>query len=158
MEYTDYFVARGNLEDVSAAIAGRVERAVIVDGLEGGFVPFVVAGAGEGFVESWDWLLSVFDAEGGAWGFRVMVEGAEIASAVYGENAEWGIDRADNGLEGGLEAAAAALGVAADKLEACLHDRGVETFCQLVGFPHQYMLYPHEDEMPDGVSILGEMV
>ena len=25
------------------------------------------------------------------------------------------------------------------------------------GFEHQYMLYPHEDEMPDGVTLLSEM-
>jgi hypothetical protein len=157
MEYTDYYVARGSLDDVRAEISRRADRAVIVDGLDGGFVPFVAAGAGKDFDEGWDWLLSVFDAEGSAWGFHVIVDGVEVARAVYGDNAEWGIDAADNGLDGELDAAARALGVAAGKLEACLRDDGVEDFCELVGFTHQYMLYPHEDEMPDGIVTMGEL-
>ncbi len=156
MEYTDYNVVRGPAAAVREALAGVTDSAVLIDG-QGDFVPFVMSGDTGVLPKHFDWYLSVFDAEGGAWGFTVCVNGAEVGTATYGENAEWGIDAKDNGFRGDLAATADALGTNTDALEKCFHSDGADAFCKLVGFEHQYMLYPHEHEMPEAIVLLSEM-
>ena len=156
MEYTDYFVAKGTPEFVRKKIREYANEALIID-YQKDFVPFVVYENEKNFEKKWDWLLRVFDAEGSAWGFDLYVSGREIITATYGENMEWGIDLSDNGYKGNLEEAAKELDVKKSQLEKCLNDQGVEKFCKLVGFNHEYMLYPHEDEIPDGVYFLSEL-
>jgi hypothetical protein len=101
--------------------------------------------------------MRVFDAEGSAWGFELWIKGKKIASATYGENLEWGIGEDDNGFEGDQAKTAALLGATPAKLKKCLDEAGVEKFCKLVGFEHQYMLDPHEREMPKGVTLMSEL-
>lgn len=157
MEYTDYYVAKGNAATLRLTLEECADKALVADSPDAGFSPFVAVGTPDDFESRFDWLLSVFDAEGGAWGFQLYIDGAEIASATYGENAEWGIDLSDNGFTGDMDATAGALGTTTAALEACLNADGVEAFCRAVGFEHQYMLYPHENEMPDGVVMLSDL-
>lgn len=156
MEYTDYYVAKGSADDVRGKVEKACKQGVVVDGL-GDFVPFVAVGKTDRLPKTFGWLLRVFDAEGSAWGFELWVDGKQLGSATYGENAEWGIDGDDNGFDGDEAKVAEALGATAAKLRKCLNDDGVERFCKLVGFEHQYTLYAHEDEMPDGVTLLSEI-
>jgi len=156
MEYTDYNVVRGPAEKVREALGALTHSAILVDH-QGAFVPFVMSGDTGVLPKTFDWYLSVFDAEGGAWGFTLCVDGEEVGTATYGENAEWGIDAADNGFRGDLAATATGLGTSAAELEACFDADGVERFCQLVGFEHQYMLYPHEREMPEAIVLISEI-
>ncbi len=150
MEYTDYFVVRSDAEALAEKLAPLSDGALLMDDGGGPLLPFVALwkpAARKTYVAQFDWLLSVFDAESAAWGFSICVSGEEVGSAVYGDNAEWGIAKKDNGLTGELEAIAEALGVPAAKFSECLHEGGVEGFCTLVGFEHAYMLYPHEREL-----------
>ncbi|MBO6938304.1 MAG: hypothetical protein JJ863_25265 [Deltaproteobacteria bacterium] len=156
MEYTDYNVVRGPAAKVRKALAEVTDSAVLVDD-QGDFVPFVMSGDTGVLPKHFDWYLSIFDAEGGAWGFAMCVDGAEVGAATYGENAEWGIEAKDNGFRGDLTATAKAIGASTEALEKCFHSDGADAFCKLVGFAHQYMLYPHEHEMPEGVVLLSEM-
>jgi hypothetical protein len=156
MEYTDYFVTKGNIDSVHSKIKKEAKKAIIMDN-EGDFIPFVVLQVKDNFEKKWDWLLKVFDAEESAWGFDLYISGKNIMSATYGENAEWGINLSDNGSKGNKSEAADALKINVEDLEKCLNDRGVNKFCELVGFAHQYMFYPHEGEMQDGVFLLSEM-
>ena len=155
MEYTDYYVAKGKLEVTKEIIKKEVNHAII-DDRQDDFFPFVVWEANEDFENKWDWLLKVFDAEGGAWGFTLFKLGEPIMSATYGENSEWGIDLSDNGYKGDLNESAEELGVKVSELEKCLNDKGVEQFCILVGFEHRYMLYPYEGEEPEGVFFMSQ--
>lgn len=157
MEYTDYNVVRGPASKVREVLESLTDSAVLVD-TEGDFVPFVMSGDTGTLPGAFDWYLNVFDAEGGAWGFTVCVDGEEVGAATYGENAEWGIDAADNGFRGDLTATAKALGSSTDALEACFDADGVERFCELVGFEHRYALYPHEHEMPPAIVLLSELL
>ena len=116
MEYTDYNVVRGPVESVRQTLAAVTESAVLIDD-QGDFVPFVMSGDTKVLLEHFDWYLSVFDAEGGAWGFTVCVGGEEIGTATYGENAEWGIAAKDNGFRGDLAATAEALGTSVRTVE-----------------------------------------
>jgi hypothetical protein len=156
MEYTDYNVVRGPAAAVRETLAAVTDSAVLVD-TQGDHVPFVMSGDTSVLPKHFDWYLNVFDAEGGAWGFTVCVDGEQIGTATYGENAEWGIDAKDNGFEGDLDEVAEALGTTSDALEECFDPDGVERFCRLVGFEHQYTLYPHEREMPPAIALLSEM-
>lgn len=156
MEYTDYNVVRGPVESVRQTLAAVTESAVLIDD-QGAFVPFVMSGDTKTLLEHFDWYLSVFDAEGSAWGFTLCVDGKEIGTATYGENAEWGIDAADNGFDGDLAATAEALGTTREALEKCFDADGVESFCEQVGFTHQYTLYPYEREMPEAIVLASEM-
>lgn len=155
MEYTDYYVAKGPAADVAGKLKPIASKALLMDGDEN-FVPFVRMGDDTMLFRAFPWLLSVFDAEGGAWGFILRIDAEEIARATFGVNAEWGISRKMNGFEGELDAAASALGTTASALEACFNDEGVADFCKLVGFEHAYMLYPHEAQIPDGVNLLSD--
>lgn len=155
MEYTEYYVAKGNIEIVKNIIKKEVNEAVI-DDFQEKFMPFIVWDANDDFEKKWDWLLKVFDAEGSAWGFTLYNASKEIFSATFGENMEWGIDLSDNGFKGDLNVAADAFGVKINKLEKHLNANGVEKFCKLVGFEHRYMFYPHEREKPDGVFLMSE--
>lgn len=155
MEYTDYYVAKGDKTTIKQIIEKEVTDAII-DDVQDGFIPFIVWDADEDFEEKWDWLLSVFDAEGGAWGFTLYNSGKELFSATYGENSEWGIDLSDNGYEGDLNKAAEVLGVKVNALEKCFNPHGVEKFCKLVGFEHRYMFYPYERENPNGIFLLSQ--
>ncbi len=157
MEYTDYYVAKGTPAALRDKLSGLADKGIIVEP-DGELVPFVVADPVEEFDSKWDWLLSVFDAEGAAWGFRLIVDGDEVASATYGDNAEWGIDRSDNGFEGDVDQVSAALGTTVNELKACMNDEGAVSFCKAVGFNHQYMLYPHEHEMPDGIVLMSDLM
>ena len=152
MEYTDYYVARGTPQDVRDRIDEVADAAVLVDEFEN-FVPFVTESSADEFA-AWDWLLRVYDAEGSAWGFVLWNNGKEVARAEWGENGEWGIDAADNGLKGEPDDVASALGIDVDALHNCMNAEGVYVFCDLVGFPHQYCLYPHE--MPPGVNLMSD--
>ncbi len=159
MEYTDYCVAKGGGDAVCAILAPLAEGAFVIDN-QGDFVPFVAIWKAKlrgRWVRSFDWLLTVFDAEGSAWGFSISVDGEELGKATYGDNCEWGIDADDNGLHGELDVVAEALGMTSSELEACLNDEGVDRFCKQVGFAHQYTLYPHERGMPEGVGRLSEL-
>lgn len=156
MEYTDYYVAKGNAAATKEIIEKEVNYAII-DDMQNDFIPFIVWDSNEDFENKWDWLLKVFDAEGSAWGFTLFKKGKEIFSATYGENMEWGIDLTDNGFEGDLSKASEEFGVKLNKLEKCLNDKGVEKFCKLVGFEHRYMFYPHEREKPDGIFLFSEL-
>lgn len=155
MEYTDYYVAKGKIETAKEIIEKEVHHAIIDDSQDD-FFPFIVWDSNEDFENKWDWLLKVFDAEGGAWGFSLYKSGKIIIKATYGENSEWGIDLEDNGYEGDLNEAAEELGVKISKLEKCLNDKGVEKFCKLVGFEHRYMFYPYEREKPEGIFFMSE--
>lgn len=155
MEYTDYYVAKAPLAAVLAKLKPIVSKALIMDD-QADFVPFVRIGDDTMLFHAFPWLLSVFDAEGGAWGFVLRIDAEEIARATFGVNAEWGISRKMNGFEGDLNAAAVGLDVTTTELEACFNDEGVEKFCKLVGFDHAYMLYPHEAQIPDGVNLLSD--
>jgi len=156
MEYTDYNVVRGPATAVRETLGPVTESAVLVDTQEP-LVPFVMSGDTSVLPKHFDWYLSVFDAEGSAWGFAVAVDGEQVGTATYGENAEWGIDAKDNGFEGDLEATAKALGTSSAELQQCLDPKGVQRFCALVGFEHQYALYPHEHDMPPAIALLSEM-
>lgn len=155
MEYTDYYVARGPASEVANKLKPIASKALLMDE-QADFIPFVRMGDDTMLFNAFPWLLSVFDAEGGAWGFVLMIDAKEVARGTYGENSEWGIDRKMNGFEGDLDAAADGLDTTTAELEACFTDDGVEKFCKLVGFDHAYMLYPHESQMPDGVSLLSD--
>ena len=157
MEYTDYWVAKGTAGEVREALEGVVEKAILIDDLKG-FVPFAAVGTEKKIVKAFDWILSVFDAEGAAWGFTICMDGKQVATATYGDNAEWGISRKDNGFEGDMAEAAKALGISEKKLKGCLDDEGAVKLCKAIGFNHQYMLYPHEDEMPPGVVLMSDLM
>lgn len=154
MEYTDYYAVRGNVEQVRETLAKVCSRGVVIPAPP--LVAFVAIGKTERLPKAFDWLLRVFDAEGSAWGFQLWVDQVEIASATFGENEEWGIDSEDEGFEGDLAAAAAALGTTAAKLSKCLKADGPEKLCAQIGFVHCHLLYPHAKELPKkGVTILG---
>jgi hypothetical protein len=155
MEYTDYYVVKGTPANVRKQLAKVSKKGWIVDGAKT-FVPFVVAGKTDKLPKTFDWLLRVFDAEDSAWGFTLWIGGKQIADATYGENDEWGISEDDNGFEGDEAATAKLLGTTPAKLTRCLNERGAAKFCRLVGFEHQYLLYPHEKEMKPGITVLGE--
>ena len=155
MEYTDYWVVRGDAAKVRTTLAKIADEGVVIDGV-GDLVPFVIDGHTEKkLLKSFDWLLRVWDAEGGAWGFDLYVKGKMVTQAIYGENAEWGIDEDDNGFDGDIDESATLLGTTKKKLEKCLDESGVEKFCKAVGFEHHYMLYPRD--LPGEVMLLSEM-
>ena len=158
MEYTDYFVAKESGTALRPKLKKSFKRGMIMDtDASAGFTPFVVLGKTDKLPTKLPWLIRVFDAEGSAWGFTLWIDGKEIAKATYCDNAEWGISKKDNKFVGDTAAAAKALGTTAAKLEKTLNAKGVEKFCQLVGFQHQYMLYPHEREMPAGIGLFSEL-
>lgn len=160
MEYTDYWVVRGDAKKVRTKLAKLVSGGVVMDAEKSDLAVFVVEGHSaldhdSKLPDAFDWLLGIWDAEGGAWGFELYVKGESLGSATYGENAEWGIDESMNGFEGDVAKAAKALGITTKKLESCLDDAGVEKLCKLVGFEHHYTLYPRD--LPDEVMLLSEM-
>lgn len=152
MEYTDYYVVRGSAATLREQLIEVTDAAVIVDMLDVDFVPFATETSREDLGEL-DWLLRVYDAEGSAWGFELWTR-ERIGSGEFGANAEWGIDAKDNGFEGAITDMAAAVRADESEVQACLHPGGVDDFCELIGFPHQYMLYPRD--LPDGVLFLSE--
>ena len=159
MEYTDYWVARGDAATVRDALAKVAKKGVVIDG--DGFAFFVsdehsALDHDKKLPAKFDWLLGVWDAEGSAWGFELYAKGKHVASATYGENAEWGIDEDMNGFEGDVAKTADALGIKKAKLEKCLDADGVEKFCKAIGFEHQYTLYARD--LPDEVMLLSDMM
>jgi hypothetical protein len=157
MEYTDYFVAKGTVEAVKAKIEAKHPKGLILDDTAPYF-PFVVEENPENIEKNWDWLLRVWDAESSAWGFDLYQSGKKVMTATFGENGEWGIGMEDNGYEGDVEEAARLLGIKKEDLEECLNEEGAYDFCNRVGFDHAYCFYPHEDDMPDGVVLMSELV
>jgi len=157
VEYTDYFVAKESGEKLRPKLKKLFKRGMIMDtDADSGFTPFVVIGKTDKLSTKLPWLIRVFDAEGSAWGFTLWIDGKQVAKATYGENSEWGISKKDNKFTGDVAAAAKALGATAAKLEKTLNAKGVDKFCKLVGFQHQYMLYPHERELPKNIMLFSE--
>ena len=152
MEYTDYWIVRGDPRDVHDVLSLITGSGLVL--AVGDFTVFVIeCDVASSIHESFDWLLRVWDAEGSAWGFDLYQKGQVTASAEYGDSAEWGIAKADNAFSGDRAAAAAALGITQPTLEGCLGPDGVESFCGAVGFVHAYALYPHS--LPDDLMLLG---
>lgn len=157
MEYTEYYITKDTAVSVQEQLK-KVATSALIDDYEKGsaFVPFVLYSERSNFLEGWNWLLKIFDAEGSAWGFTLYASGKQLMNAVYGENAEWGIDLSDNVQEGDLEEAAKVLKVEKDKLETCLNADGVEDFCQSIGFSHKYMFYPHDSDDTGEISLMSK--
>jgi hypothetical protein len=157
VEYTDYFVAKESGAALRSKLKKLFKRGMIMDtDTAASFTPFVVLGKTDKLPTKLPWLVRVFDAEGSAWGFTLWIDGKQIAKATYGDNAEWGISKKDNKLVGDASVAAKAFGTTTAKLEKTLNAKGVEKFCKLVGFQHQYMLYPHERELPEDIGLFSE--
>ncbi len=161
MEYTDYWVVKGEPTEIRTRLQKVAKKGVVVDVDESELVAFVVEGysvldAPKKLAKQFEWMLGVWDAEGSAWGFDLWIDGKVLASATYGENAEWGIDEDQNGFEGDVAATAKALGMTKKKLEKFLDEDGVEKFCKAVGFGHHYTLYPRN--LPKGVMLMSEMM
>lgn len=162
MEYTDYWVVPGEAAAVRDLLCEVGDAGLVLDDAGSGLVVFVLEGHSSldgdnaDLAKRFDWLLGIWDAEGGAWGFELYAAGKSIAAATWGENAEWGIDESMNGTEGDLAEAAKVLGTKTRKLEACMNDEGVERFCKAAGFEHHYTLYPRK--LPDGVRLLSEII
>lgn len=156
MEYTDYYVVKDDLGKLQTVLEELTDEAIIMDDAPP-FFPFVGDSLdAKKLIKKFDWLLSVFDAEGGAWGFELNHEGESVGSATWGENSEWGIDSSMNGFEGDLEKTAEVLGTTSAKLQSCFDDGWADEFCALVGFEHRYMLYPRD--LPPGVMLISDLM
>ena len=92
-----------------------------------------------------DVALAFNNDEWSAWGFTLFAKGKQIATGLFGENAESGVSLEDNCLEGDLDAAAKLLGADAKKLRAVVEaeEPDVEKFMKVVGFG-RYSITPYE--------------
>lgn len=160
MELTDYWITKGSFESVAKTLSNSdtVNSAVLLnwDDIDN-IVPFVVSYQNkDAFYQSFPWLVHIWETEGHAWGFEVLVNEIQIGQGLFGESVEWGVNRSQNGLQGELSAVASALGITSEQLKATLHDLGVEDFCKLLGHPFQELAYPRD--IPDhGIYLATQM-